>query len=285
MRLQIQRQILRIGAAAILGGLASGPLTTVAAQQAPTTQAERERMFYDIANYMGMLRSNYFRGVDEVEAIATAEYWGTGTVEVDGEPCRLTDYRASINYQTPGMRVNFTCTRADGDLHHEIQVVSGNFAWNEVGESGAGLVPGEGTAVPAMVAVNERLARLWSGPQGWVKAARMGGENTLMTVEGGKHVLTFPIPAVPGGTAKATLSDNYQAERVEARVGSTVTEWTYSNYADHNEEGDKLDAFFAGRIIEKRGDSTILDLTLVNTNISNNYVVMPVPQSVRQASR
>ena len=163
--------------------------------------------------------------------------------------------------------------------------MSGNFAWNEVGEPGAGLVPGQGTAVPAMDAVNERLARLWSGPQGWVKAARIGGESTKMTVEGGKMVLTFPIPVVPGGTAKATLSARYQAERVEARVGNTVTEWTYSNYGDHNEEGDKLDAFFAGRIIEKRGDVTMLDLTLVKTDISNTYVVVPVPESVRQAVR
>ena len=90
---------------------------------------------------------------------------------------------------------------------------------------------------------------------------------------------------VPGGTAKATLSARYQAERVEARVGNAVTEWTYSNYGDLNEEGDKLDAFFAGRIIEKRGDVTMLDLTLVKTDISNTYVVMPVPESVRQAAR
>ena len=183
------------------------------------------------------------------------------------------------------MRVNFTCTRSDGQSHHEIQVVSGNFAWNEVGEPGAGLVPGQGTAVPAMDVVSERLARLWSGPQGWVKAARMGGESTKMTVEGGKTVLSFPIPVVPGGTAKATLSARYQAERVEARVGNAVTEWTYSNYGDLNEEGDKLDAFFAGRIIEKRGDVTMLDLTLVKTDISNTYVVMPVPESVRRAAR
>ena len=269
----------------MLGSLAGGPPPTVVAQEAPTTQAERERIFYDIANYMGMLRSNYFQGVHEVEAIGTAEYWGTGTIDVDGQPCELTDYRASINYQTPGMRINFTCTRTDGQSHHEIQVVSGEYAWNEVGEPGAGLVPGHGTAVPAMGMVNERLTRLWSGPQGWVKAARMGGGTTEMTVEGGKLVLTFPIPGVPGGTARATLSDSYQAERVEARVGDTVTEWIYSDYRDHNEEGNKLDAFFAGRITEKRGDLTVLDLTILNTDISNIYVVVPVPESVREAAR
>jgi hypothetical protein len=64
-------------------------------------------------------------------------------------------------------------------------------------------------------------------------------------------------------------------------VGSDVTEWTYSDYGDYNDEGDKLDAFFAGRIIEKRGDVTTLDLTIVRTDISNTYIVMPVPRSVR----
>jgi len=139
----------------------------------------------------------------------------------------------------------------------------------------------QGVAAPAMGVVNERLTRLWSGPQGWVKAARMGGESTQMTVEEGKTVLTFPIPAVSGGIMKVTLSGRYQAERVETRVGNDVTEWTYSDYGDYNDEGDKLDAFFAGRIIEKRGDVTTLDLTIVRTDISNTYIVMPVPRSVR----
>ena len=35
--------------------------------------------------HMGMLR-----GVDEHEIIASLEYQGTGTIQVDGQPCRLT---------------------------------------------------------------------------------------------------------------------------------------------------------------------------------------------------
>ena len=40
--------------------------------------------------YMGMLR-----GVDEHEIIASLEYQGTGTVQIDGQPCKLTKYRVS----------------------------------------------------------------------------------------------------------------------------------------------------------------------------------------------
>src|SRR5437763_902664 len=55
--------------------------------------------------YMGMLR-----GVDEHELIVSLEYQGKGTIQVDGQPCTLTKYRMSTNYQTPGQRVQYTCT-------------------------------------------------------------------------------------------------------------------------------------------------------------------------------
>jgi hypothetical protein len=180
------------------------------------------------------------------------------------------------------MRVDVTCTRADGQAHREIQVVSGSHAWNEVGAPGAGLVPGQGTAVPAMDAVRQRLAQIWSGPQGVVKAARMGGEKTTITADGGKTVLTFPIPGVEGGTARATLSARYQTERVEVRIGQDVTEWTYSSYGDYNEPDIKLDVFFAGRMVQKRGGVTLLDLTVTKTDTANPYIVMPVPDAVRK---
>ena len=59
--------------------------------------------------HMGMLR-----GIDEHELIVSLEYQGKGTVQVDGQPCALTKYRASTNYQTLSQRINYTCTRANG---------------------------------------------------------------------------------------------------------------------------------------------------------------------------
>lgn len=245
-------------------------------------------VFYNWANHMGMIR-----GVQEVDAIATLEYLGTGTIAVAGQPCKLTSYRVTINYQTPGMRVNFACTRPDGQIHQEIQVVSGRFAWNEVGGIGAGLVPGEGSAVPAMDVLNERLIRLWSGPQGAVKAAVAGGANTKVSVVGGKTVVTYPIPGVSGAIATATLTNAggqgpctmHCAERIEVRQGNTVTEFNYSNYGDFNDPEERLDAFFAGRIIEKRGTATMLDLNVTRTNTGNLYMVMPVPPNVQKAGQ
>src|SRR5580658_7522426 len=40
--------------------------------------------------YMGMLR-----GIDEHEVVASLEYQGKGAIQVDGQPCTLTQYRVS----------------------------------------------------------------------------------------------------------------------------------------------------------------------------------------------
>ena len=64
--------------------------------------------------YEGMLK-----GTDERDMIATLEYQAKpgGTITVDGQPCRLTKYRASTNYQTLSQRINYSCTRANGQAY------------------------------------------------------------------------------------------------------------------------------------------------------------------------
>jgi len=245
----------------------------------PTQQAaaagDRKSVLFNWMWYTGMLR-----GLQEVDAVATLELQGAGTIQVQGQPCRLTNYRASINYQTSGMRVQYTCTLPDGQSRKAIEVVSGQFAWDE-DIVGAGLVPGRGTATPNRAALNERLIRLWSSPQGAPKAATTGGENTKVAMEGGKPVVTFPIPGVRGAVAKAMLNAENQAERVETKSGSTVTEFTYEKYDDYNPPDDKVFGYFPGHIVEKRNGVTVLDLTVKQTDVGNLYVVVPVPQSVR----
>ncbi len=58
---------------------------------------------------MGMLK-----GHDERDMVATLEYQGKGTIQVDGQPCTLTKFRASTNYQTFSQRIQYACTRANG---------------------------------------------------------------------------------------------------------------------------------------------------------------------------
>ena len=177
----------------------------------PTVKAaaagDRKSVLFNWMWYTGMLR-----GVQEVDAVATLEIQGTGTIQVQGQACKLANYRVSFNYQVSGMRVQYTCTLPNGQMRKAIEVVSGAFAWNE-DVVGAGLEPGRGTATPDRAALSERLLRLWSSPQGAPKAAAAGGENTKVAMEGGKPVVTFPIPGVEGAIAKATLNAESQAER------------------------------------------------------------------------
>ena len=248
--------------------------------------------------HMGMLR-----GLDEHELIVSLEYQGKGTIQVDGQPCTLTKYRASTSYQTPGQRVQYTCTRANGQTHSGIEVVSGLYAWNE-DIAGAEIVAGKGKATPMSGAVQERLIRLWASPQGAPKAAIAAaaptnelGPNpgtllkdgvdaagqTTLAWEAGKPVVTFPIPGVPGATASATLDAKYMAERVVVKQGSTTIEFTYGDYQDWNNPLNKIEAFYAGKMVERRNGAVVRDLTTVETETGSVYVVMPVPASVRKA--
>jgi hypothetical protein len=229
--------------------------------------------------YMGMLR-----GPQEVEAVATLEHQATGVIQVDGQPCTLSKYRVSTNYQVSGQRIQYTCARPDGRQYSAIEVVSGQFAWNE-DMVGAEIVPGKGTATPMPGALHERLIRLWASPQGAPKAAAAGGERTTVSHDTGKPVVTYPVPGVPGAVAKATLSAQNQAERVVVTLGNVVTEFSYSNYQDWNSELNKIEAFYAGKLVETRNGAAVRDLTTVETETGNVYVVIPVPSRLRQATQ
>jgi hypothetical protein len=228
--------------------------------------------------HMGMLR-----GPQEVEAVATLEHLATGTMQVEGQPCKLAKYRVSTNYQVAGQRIQYTCARPNGQQYSNIEVVSGQYAWNE-DVPGAEITPGRGKATPASDAVRERLIRLWAGPQGAPKAALAAGDKTSVSWDTGQAVVTFPIPGVAGAVARATLTAQFQAERVEVTDGTIVHEFTYGKYGDWNNPLNKIEAFYAGTIVERRNGVVIRDLTTVETETGNVYVVMPVPASIRQSA-
>jgi hypothetical protein len=248
--------------------------------------------------HLGMLR-----GIDEHEIVVSLEYQGKGTIQVDGQPCTLTKFRASTNYQTPGQRVQYTCTRANGQAVSNIEVISGGYAWNE-DIAGAEIISGKGKATPMPATAQERLIRLWASPQGAPKAALLGAKETTelgpnpatlvpdgvttlgqtsLTWEGNKPVVTFPIPGVAGATATATLDAKYMAERVVVKQGSNITEFVYADYQDWNNALNKIEAFYAGKMTERRNGTVIRDLTTVETETGSVYVVMPVPASVKKA--
>jgi hypothetical protein len=289
-------------------GLTYG-VTSVTAQQAgnfspaamPSAIAsgDMKSVLYNWKWYMGMLRGY----LDQGDLIATLEIWkSTGTIVVGGQPCALTNYRASINYQVGGMRAQYDCKLANGKTRHGIEVVSGQYAWDE-DIVGAELVAGKGTATPKPNALDERLIRLWASPQGAAKAAGFSCTSCLdswpswapawersgagvvakVAMEAGKPVVTYPIPGIHGAIAKATLNADNQAERIEVREGNVVTEFTYDKYEDCNPSDDRYEVFFPRHMVEKRNGVTVLDINVIETQVANIYVIMPVPESVKKA--
>src|SRR5215475_5546424 len=189
---------------------------------------------------MGMLK-----GQDERDMVASLEYQGKGTIQVDGQPCTLTKYRASTNYETFSQRIQYSCTRPNGQTYSNIEVVSGTYAWNE-DTPGAQVGTTKGKTIPMPETVEERLIRIWASPQGAAKAAVAGAtdkfwlganpgtlfadgpakvRDTSVSWESGKPVVAFPIPAVAGATATAYLDAKYMTERVVVKQGSTTMEF------------------------------------------------------------
>ena len=300
-----RRKISWIRVALALGLALSGPLTAsaqsprggVAEPYTPAKDAtDLKAVLFNWMRNMGMLR-----GHDERDMVATLEYQGKGTIQVDGQPCTLTKYRASTNYQTFSQRIQYACTRPNGQTYSNIEVLSGLYAWNE-DTLGAEIGPTKGKATPTPGTVEERLIRLWASPQGAPKAAVAGttetfwlGANpgtlfadgvakvgqTSVSWASGKPVVTFPIPGVQWATATATLDAKYMTERVLVTLGSTTAEFTYGDYQDWNNPLNKIEVFYAGKMVERRNGVIVRDLTTTQTETGNVYVVAPVPENVR----
>jgi hypothetical protein len=258
---------------------------------------------------MGMLRSGA-----ESELIKTLDYHAaSGTIQVDGQPCTLTKYRVQANYQVPGWRTQIECVRANKQQYSNVETLSGTSAWDE-DMPGAELVPGKGKATPKPAALEERLIRLWASPHGAPKAAIAGaaglppsesfGQNPAVLLDrqekagvksattltwqtdkaGEKAVLTFPIPGVDGAMATATLV-NYLPESVVVTRGTDKTEFIYGKWADWNNPLFKIEALYAGTIVERRNGAVVRNVTAKVTEIGQIYVIMPVPESVRKAGK
>jgi hypothetical protein len=295
---------LAIGAALTVGALATAAAQERGRVAEPYTPAKDAKDLRAVL-FNWMRNEGMLKGHDERDMVATLEYQGKGTIQVEGQPCTLTKYRASTNYQTLSQRIQYTCTRPNGQPYSNIEVVSGLYAWDE-DTPGAEIGPTKGKTTPMPATDQERLVRIWASPQGAPKAAAAGTTDTfrwganpgtlfadsLATVretsvswENGKPVVTFPIPGVPGAIATAWLDAKYMTERVVVKQGSTTTEFTYSAYQDWNNPLNKIGVLYAGKLTERRNGAVARDLTTDLTETGNVYVIAPVPASVQAAEK
>ena len=278
---------MRIIALVIAGAATVGALVVpTAAQQKPAPAAnptDVKGIIFELANSMGMLR-----GLQQEDSILTLEHWAKGTLTVGGQKFDVPEYRMSINYGVPGMRVDFRRQPTGGQAQRAIEVVAGGAAWNET-ERGR-------NATAARDRVKERLVQLWTTPMGIVKAATLAGEQSDgqerrrrdgavvpaaragQRRHGQRHARRDNSLLVPDPAALKQLVGTYVA-RVET-TGGVVSDTTYAEYGDWNWDDYQADIMQPRRITRKQGDMS-LELMTVNTNTYNPYVIMPVPDNVK----
>jgi hypothetical protein len=265
LTMRISLAIAFLMALASLAGLAQQPAGRGGAAQrggARVATTDPKAVIAEMQNSLGMLR-----GLQEQDSVNRIEYWGTGgSASMQGRSYPLEKFRVSINYSVPGMRVDLARSGA-----REIRVVADKYAWNED-------APG-GKAMPMPAALNERLLDLWMTPIGFAKAAA-ASDKTRVAMEGTSLTVTTEAA---GATAKAVLNALYEPERIEARLGSTLVEYSYTEYGDWNDDA-KADVFLPKHVVQKRDGVVILDLMVEHTNTYNPYVIMPVPANVSSAA-
>ncbi len=97
------------------GGRGGGP------QYTPEPGAtDLKSVLFNWGWHMGILRST-----EEYDLLMSLVYEGTGTVQLDGQPCNVTRYRSDISYQRSGERIRITGTRPNGQSCSTIEVLSG----------------------------------------------------------------------------------------------------------------------------------------------------------------
>ena len=225
-----------------------------------------------------------------VDVVNTVELWGSGTTYSVGQPYK-TQYHACIGYNPAAMRVEITRTssgvaQSPAAPQHTIEVVRDRYAWDE-SEIGGGLVPGKGTATPAITAAKSRLLQLWILPYGVVKAALAAGDKVKISDENGSTIIAFPLSGpLAGVMVRATLNDKNEVVKVETRsvdptLSEMVTKTEYSDYVDHGEI--LTDIKSPGHIIQEQEGHPALDIHVTKVDANNPYLVFPVPENVKKA--
>jgi hypothetical protein len=261
--------------------------------QAPADEPARLKVLRAAAAALGQIRmSDIGAGtalLPLVDVVTTMHISASGTIYSNGQPSNV-DYDAMIGFLLPAMRVQIKPAGAGANAASTIHTVREDVAWNE-SEPGAGLIPGKGTATPAMTAVKARLLQLWILPYGVLKAAIAAGDKTtISTAQGsgqGSTVITFPLSgALAGVTVTATLDAKNLVTKVVTRPDNAaatdlVYEVEYSDYADHGEIATDIQS--PGRIVQKVAGRPMLDLKVTKVDANNPYLVFPIPANVKAA--
>ena len=183
----------------------------------------------------------------------------------------VTSYTATINYATPGARVQMTRRQTVEPARlrpapveqKPDQYLSGTTAWN---------VAAPGTPpVPQPAAVEERVMEIWTTPHGFLRAAAANNATSQPNAAGGSDV-SFAI-----GNTKYTGTINAQnhVERVQTLIdnpvlGDTPVEFAYSGYRDFG------GVLFPARILRTQGGHPVLDIAVSAVSVGG-AAALPIP--------
>ena len=174
---------------------------------------------------------------------------------------------------------------------------------------GAEIVAGKGKATPRSAALEERRIRLWASPHGAPKAAIAAAAGlplsesfaqnpamlldrqaaagvkatTTLSWQGNRAVVTYPIPESLARRRRRRSTSASCRSASSCKHGANTTEFVYGDYQDFNNPLHKIEALYAGTIVERRNGTVVRDLKTKVTEIGQVYVVVPVPDSVRKA--
>lgn len=257
--------------------------------QAPANEPARLKVLRAAAAALGQIRASDIGNgnviLPLIDAVTTIHISASGTMYRNGQPSNV-DYDAMMGYLLPAMRVQIKAAGAAANAPRTIQTVREDYAWND-SELGAGLIPGKGTATPAMAEAKARQLQMWILPYGVVKAAIAAGDKTTTSTAQGSTVITFPLSGLLAGvTVTATLDAKNLITKVVTKPDNAAAtdlayEVEYSDYADHGEI--PTDVQSPGRIVQKMAGKPLLDVKIKHVDANNPYLVFPIPANVKAA--
>jgi glyoxylase-like metal-dependent hydrolase (beta-lactamase superfamily II) len=232
-----------------------------------------------------------FTPVDPWPRVAIKRY--IALINYETSSMRLELLREMDKMMPPGGGVPFT------EMLHQIQVVSGNYAWNapvpealvggsagpatpctlpEAGGTGWSGPGGSPNPVPAPESQIECMLLIWSTPQGFVKAA-MSHNATAAKVKNGTEI-AFAIDGKY--KMKGFVNSQNQVERVQtwvsqSIVGDLLIETEFRGYKDFG------GIQFPSQILQRQDGFPALDLTVASVTL-NPAADIRVPDDVRTSA-
>jgi glyoxylase-like metal-dependent hydrolase (beta-lactamase superfamily II) len=222
---------------------------------------------------------------------------------------QLTTYTRTIDYDSKSSTVDYTLRPGTGQggpagggnapvvtspivgEQRQIQMVSGNYAWNLNGT----------TVVPAPADAEQRQIEVWLTPHGCLKAALEPGANPMVitrTEQGKGRIRAVSFMALGKYRVQCAINDRNLVERIQTYfanpvVGDLYYELVLTNYKDfgggvmfpatfhaHHDLDDDLE----GEGVNVSGGHNQFGLTVSDVRVNVNGAALTVPDAVRTAT-